>query len=247
MNILWSKTGSDGNCSVIELSDKSIFMIDAGVKLDIVNKKIGYKLSQIKKAFVTHMHKDHSGYIDKLLTRGITVYMPINSVPNLPNKDYYIKGIKSEQLTFDNLIVRPFPLIHTNGDGTNCENYGYLFLDKGNGEKMLWATDTHFIPQKFPPCEIYALECNYSDAEENIDYLESEHETKELIVEKRRLVSHQSLEALLMFLKKQDLSKCREIRLLHISGAEKQKLNNWIDRIFKELGNKLNEGVTIIG
>jgi phosphoribosyl 1,2-cyclic phosphodiesterase len=238
MTILWTKTGSDGNCSVIETSDGSLFMIDCGIRLDIVNQQIGYRLNEINYCLVTHNHQDHVGYIQKVLGRGIEVYCPLSSIPDIPQSKFCVKNINPKstiKLGGVGITVKPFPLIHTNSNGEKCEIYGFLIKENATGKTLLWATDTQYIPQKFPPCDIYALECNYSEVD---NYCE-DGEYMNAIVEKRRLVSHQSLQSLVEFLKKQDLSKCREIHLIHISGAEKNNIPKFISTI----QNNVKEGI----
>jgi len=244
MRILWTKTGSDGNCTVIETADGGLFMIDCGIKLDIVNQKIGYRLNEINYCLVTHNHKDHVKYISKVLGRGIEVYCPLSSIPDIPQSKFCIKNINPRstiKLGWVGIAVKPFPLIHTHSNGEPCEIYGFLIKEISTGETLLWATDTQYIPQKFPPCDIYALECNYSEVDNYIEdgkYINT-------IVEKRRLVSHQSLQSVVEFLKKQDLSKCREIHLIHISGAEQHNIPRFIEEIRQN--TKVREDTKIYG
>lgn len=216
-------------------------MIDCGIKLDIVNQKIGYRLNEINYCLVTHNHNDHVKYVSKVLGRGIEVYCPLSSIPNIPQSKFCVKNITPKStINFEGISVKPFPLIHTNSNGEPCEIYGFLIKEISTGETLLWATDTQYIPQKFPPCDIYALECNYSEVDNYIE--DGEHINT--IVEKRRLVSHQSLQSVVEFLKKQDLSKCREIHLIHISGAEKNNVPKFIETI---RNNIKREDVTIHG
>ncbi len=242
MRILWTKTGSDGNCTVIETADGGLFMIDCGIKLDTVNQKIGYRLNEINYCLVTHNHKDHVKYISKVLGRGIEVYCPLSSIPDIPQSKFCIKNINPKQtIKFEGVSVKAFPLIHINSNGEPCETYGFLIRENSTGELLLWATDTQYIPQRFPPCDIYALECNYSEVDR---YDVGDKEFIKTIVEHRRIISHQSIQTLVEFLKKQDLSKCREIYLIHISGAEKHNVPKFIETI---RNNIKREDVTIHG
>ena len=137
----------------------------------------------------------------------------------------------------DSFVISPVEMKHTNSDGTPCECYGFLILDKSTGEKMLWATDTQYIQNRFPPLEYYCIESNYfesDDYSEDINYIEKK-------VEQRRLQSHMSFESAVKFLKMQDLSKCKEIRLLHISSSlgenDKKKMKRKLKR---ELQSKVD-------
>ena len=63
---------------------------------------------------------------------------------------------------------------------------------------MLWATDTQYIPQRFPPCDIYALECNYSEVDR---YDVGDKEFIKTIVEHRKLFPTKAFKRLSSFLK----------------------------------------------
>ena len=235
MRILWTKTGSDGNCTVIETVDGSLFMIDCGIKLEIVNQNIGYRLHEINQCFVTHHHKDHAEYISKILGRGIDVYYPLSEIPDLPNSRFSLKGLKGNTIKLKSISVKPFPLVHTNNYEEKCEIYGFLIKENATGEVLLWATDTQYIPQKFPPCDIYGLECNYSEVNNYSD----DGKSVNGIVERRRIISHQSLETLIEFLKKQDLSKCKDIYLIHISSSEYKNVTGFISTIKKNIKEEI--------
>lgn len=57
MNVLFSKTGSKGNASVI--TDCNTFIqIDAGIQPDKVNREINYRLSKVIGVLCTHVHGD---------------------------------------------------------------------------------------------------------------------------------------------------------------------------------------------
>ncbi len=216
MQIIYSQTSSKGNCSVIKSKKGALLIIDCGIQYKKVDKGIGYCLHGSEALLITHAHKDHTAYINDFISSGIHTYIgeetfeKINISANINcvsaislNKTFY-----TESFSFI-----PLEMKHANNDGTLCECFGFLIMDKDTGEKMLWATDTQYIKNCFSPLDFYCIECNYIGEEDyfyNIDYFNKP-------VEKRRLGSHMSLETCIKFLKMQDLSKCKEIRLLHLS------------------------------
>lgn len=215
MKLIFSKTGSDGNCSVIESKNGNLIIIDTGIRYKTVDKAIGYRLHEADGYLLTHNHKDHVLY----------------------EKDFIKAGLEnvSNFVSTESFILRKIEMVHTNSDGTPCECYGYLILDKSTGEKMLWATDTQYIKNEFHPLDFYCIECNYFETDEydgELDYIEKS-------VEMRRARSHMSCESVCKFLEMQDLSKCKEIYLLHISGSvgEKGKLK-MIDKVREVLNKK---------
>lgn len=218
MNVIYSKTGSKGNASVI--TDGNTFIqIDAGIQPDKVNREINYQLSKIAGVLVDHAHSDHAAYIDRYLKLGIKVYA---------SEDVWIKTNLSrpmrnavtieagKQFKIGTFIIVPFNVAHVNSDGSDCPNLGFLMYSTVTKEKMIWATDASYIESRFPPVEYICIECNYVD----VDDYKSELEYMNGFVEKRRVRSHLSLNRCVEFLKQQDLSRIKEIRLLHLTESQ---------------------------
>lgn len=226
MQILYCVTGSDGNCTVIESESGKLLTIDCGIQYNKVNRAIGYRLHECKELLITHAHNDHSKFRQDFTKRGMKLYAPIeNASESEKTASYDLSGFR----------VLAFPLKHSNSDGSECPCYGFLIQDKASGEKMLWATDTQYIPYRFPALEIYALEANFWEQEDYLDELDA----IEAVVEKRRVRAHMSIETAVDFLKKQDLSKCKEIRLLHMSNSvTKEEKERIIPYIQEQLGRK---------
>ena len=57
MNVLFSKSGSKGNASVIT-DVNTVIQIDAGIQPDKVNREINYRLSKVVGVLVSHVHGD---------------------------------------------------------------------------------------------------------------------------------------------------------------------------------------------
>lgn len=62
MEVLWSKTGSKGNASVIS-DGKTTIQIDAGISYQAVNKGIGYRLYDLSAVIATHFHGDRPHFV----------------------------------------------------------------------------------------------------------------------------------------------------------------------------------------
>lgn len=215
MNVLYCKTGSSGNAVVIS-DGKTIIQVDAGIKPETVNRSIGYKLSDVKGLFASHFHLDHLAYLKAFLRLGIPVYVNKESLDkaNLSQNQRYVNLIEvKDQINIGTFIVKPFEVAHVNSDGSDCQNFGFLIYSKETKEKMLHITDAAYIKNKFPPVEYINIECNYIDIDEYINEMEYINAT----VEKRRFNSHLSLKRCVKFLKMQDLTKVKEIRLIHLT------------------------------
>ena len=111
--------------------------------------------------------------------------------------------------------ILPFDTIHDAADPIG-------FIVRCDGEYLLFATDTKYIRQKFPyPFSIIALEASYDK-----DILQEMVDTKSIeeSVAKRLLDSHQEKSVCLNYIQKFcNLSKCREVHLLHLSNANISK------------------------
>ncbi len=222
MEIICSKTGSDGNFSMIS-DGKYSLAIDCGVRWDKANKMAGYKLIHASGLLISHVHQDHFTYINQFIPKMLNVFMgeePFYSGNIIPAYERVYEDalhmIDGSQFTVGSFIVKPFKVPHANSDGTPCENYGFLIYSKVAKEKMLWITDCAYIENKFPPCDYYCVECNYIDVEDYSGELEYINQA----VERRRLNSHLSLNRCIEFFKKQDLSKAKFIKLLHLTKTQ---------------------------
>lgn len=235
MNVIYSTTSSKGNCSVIESKDGHLLIIDAGIKYKTVDKEIGYRLHKADALLITHAHNDHTKYLKEFENiKGI--YLP-NECLDYFTKRNSIKPIEHLSISTPGFLIMPIEMYHTNNDGTECECWGFLIGDKSSKQKMIWATDTQYIGYKFHPLEFYCIEANYfeqDDYEGELDYIEKS-------VEQRRFQSHMSFESAVKFLKMQDLSKCKEIRLLHLSSSmDEAKRKNIKKKLRACLKNQLN-------
>lgn len=244
MDIIFSVTSSKGNCSVIESKDRHLIIIDAGLKYRQVDKEVSYRLHKADALLITHAHKDHTAFLTDFTNCGIDSYLGCKTRSELivgPCIGLFMPVDEKTKIETHSFLIKPIEMQHTNSDGTPCECFGFLILDKSTGEKMLWATDTQFIKNRFSPLEYYCIESNYfeqDDYNDEIDYI-----TKS--VEQRRFQSHMSFESAVKFLKMQDLSKCKEIHLLHLSTKMDDKERKSVVRKMKRaLKNEL-EGKNI--
>lgn len=162
---------------------------------------------------------DHSAFISRFLRLGMKVYASkeawLKTQISRPRRNA-VTIESGKQFNVGTFIVKPFNVEHINSDGTPCENLGFLIYSTVTKEKMLWITDASYIECRFPPMDYICIECNYIDVEDYSKELEYTNKA----VEKRRFNSHLSLSRCIDFLKKQDLSKVKEVRLLHLTKSQ---------------------------
>ena len=195
-------SGSDGNCYILE-SDKEILLLDAGISVKNVLININWNISKISGVLVTHSHSDHDKYASEWEKRGIKVVTPFDD----SNKNTTIK--KGSSFSF-----KPFELkdtlgnwVHTNGDGSPCENYGY-FIKLPNNEILVYATDCEIVKWKFPNVNHYLIEANY-----DLDTLENEDSKSH-----RVFGSHMSIQAACKFIQANQSQMLKSVTLCHLSS-----------------------------
>ena len=200
-------SGSKGNCYRLT-GGNSTLLIEAGVKVHQIQQACGYKLSGVTGVLISHEHNDHAFAAKLLIKRGVKTYMSKGTADALgiAAEDYY-RLEAMQQIVIGDFKVLPFKTKHD-----AAEPLGF-YIAQG-GERLVFATDTYNVPHTFKNVTYWMLECNYC---EDMLRRNMENATTPKALANRLLKSHFSLENLLKFLSKQDLSYTKKIYLLHAS------------------------------
>lgn len=194
---------------MIKLGDghTSIFL-ECGLPLSKVGE-LGIHLSDVEGCLLTHEHKDHSKAAVSLTSLGIPLYTAKKTAEALDLADnYFVNFVKSRQMfEIGTFKVRPFPLQHDAADPL-----GYFVYSAVTKERLMFATDTYFIAPIFPNLNYIIIECSYIDR-----LLEQRKSDLPYAYVSRLHRSHLSLEMLLDYLDKTDLSKVKGIYIVHVS------------------------------
>jgi len=195
-------SGSQNNCYLIE-NETSILVIEAGIPIKDVMPEIDFDISKIEGVIISHEHGDHARYIPEYLFRSIPVYAPENTA-----KIYKTKTAEHKKVfQIGEFKIMPFELKH------DAQCLGYLIQHPEAG-KILFTTDTYYVPYKFQGLNHVLLEVNYSKEilNENVakGYIP-------VIYRKRVLSSHMELGTAKEMLRVNDLSTVVNIVLLHLS------------------------------
>ncbi len=204
-------SGSHGN--LYKVSDgKTALLLEAGLSVREIKKCLDFKLSSIDACLCTHEHKDHSKGVPDLMKAGIDCYMSAGTAHAL---DANINGhrlhrlIAKKQIQIGTWTVLPFETIH---DAE--EPLGFLLVNR-DGEKLLFATDTHYLPYKFNKLTHIAIECNFEPETLKHNVVSGQVPPE---VGKRLWSRHMSFNQVQNFLQANDLSRVQSICLLHLSG-----------------------------
>lgn len=211
-------SGSDGNSYCIS-DGKTKIMLECGVDLKKMNLYSGFTLDKFDAVLTSHSHGDHSSSLHEMYKRGVPIYCTEET-----QKAYGLSGSivhtiseTTQTLQIKTFLIKPFPLIHAHTISmAKCECLGFLIQSLATHERLLFATDTMFIPQQFKHLNYIMLETNYFE-----EYIESVGD--KAFIDDRRLQTHQSVETAVKFLKKTDLKECRIVIGLHLSEGKTEK------------------------
>ena len=208
ISIATHASGSTGNCYQIT-DGANVLMIECGISFRKIRQAFDFQLSGISGCLISHSHKDHCKAAVDMTKAGVDVWMSETTQAEIPGlSGHRVKNFKGkEQFKVGAFTVLPFPLQH------DVENHGFL-IQSATG-KILYITDTYYSRFAFKGVTHFMLECNYSD-----DLLDENIENGTIHPSHRNRIkkSHFSLENVKAFIRVNDLSQCREIHLIHISG-----------------------------
>ena len=204
MDIKVIASGSSGNAYTI-WDGKTRLLLDAGISFKRIQVGCGFRTSSIDACLVTHRHGDHAAAIPKLLQRGMTVYSNADVAGIYP-------GVQSVEARKDfhvgTLRILPFEAEH------DVPCYGYQVASEETGEKLVYITDSAYVKYTFSGLTHIMIEANYAQ-EIIIDNVRDERVPLSLAA--RVMETHMSIETLLDLLQANDMSKVRQIYLLHLS------------------------------
>ncbi|MDR1630055.1 MAG: MBL fold metallo-hydrolase [Oscillospiraceae bacterium] len=202
-------SGSSGNA--YRISDgKTTLLLDAGIPLRAIQVECGFVVRQMDGCLITHAHKDHSKAAEGLARLGVDIYTSAGTIAACGLTGHRMHAIKAlEEVTIGTFQILAFDVQHD-----APEPLGFLITSTITGERLLYFTDTYYIKYRFDGLTHIMAECNYDDecVRRSVDagYIPIEFVP-------RLVKSHMSLEHFLEMLKANDLTKVRQIYLLHLS------------------------------
>lgn len=212
-------SGSAGNSYAVD-DGKSALLLEAGIRKRTILAGYMDLLMRVQGCLITHEHQDHAKSALGLPMAGIDVYASGGTFAVLnaekDRRNYRLHSIKAgEQFTLGTWTVLPWEAQHD-----AAEPLGFLLYSKETRDKLIFATDTYFIPNTFRGLTYIMVECNYDRT--LLDRNISAGSVPESL--RPRLVrSHFSLDNVRTFLTANDLSTVQRIYLLHVSNQNGDK------------------------
>ncbi len=203
-------SGSSGNCYRIT-DGYSVLMIEAGIRFREIRQAFDFKLSGVAGCLLSHFHGDHSKAMKELLSTGVDCFTSAGTAKAMNLSGHRLHTVPAlEQFRVGTFMVLPFPVQHD-----APEPFGFLIRSDA-GDKLLFITDSFYCKYRFAGVTHIMIEANYQKSilDENIAY-----GLVPASIRNRIIKSHFEIENVKAFLGACDLSKCREINLIHISST----------------------------
>lgn len=147
-------TGSSGNCHALIADTGEILLLDLGENEKKIKKGIGWRISDVIGAIVTHKHADHSKSVKDFERMGIPVFKPYENTETFVKK---YSGFKIQAFDLTKIDGR---WTHTDADGEPCACYGFLIEHKEMG-RMIYITDAAIVKWRFKNINHILLGVNY--------------------------------------------------------------------------------------
>lgn len=210
MDIQSIASGSTGNCYLIS-DGKTNLLIEAGIPVAEMQKAIGFRLAGCDGCIVTHSHGDHAKFAAAVAKKSVDVYASAGTISACGLSGHRIHTVKAlDRFTIGTFVCLPFDVKHD-----APEPLGFLIKSRITGEQLLYFTDTPLLNYKFPGVNIMMAECNY-DRDTLLDAVRTGATPIDAVA--RICDSHMGLDALLLVLEANDLSKLRQVYLIHLSN-----------------------------
>jgi phosphoribosyl 1,2-cyclic phosphodiesterase len=199
-------SSSAGNLYSVD-DGRGALLLECGLAIGDIRRLTGFNLSRVAACLVSHHHGDHARSHSELARLGVDVYASVETWRALRASEGHCRRFYARPrvaFAIGEWRVLPFDVRH-DADGA----LGFLVEDH-LGDRLLYACDTAFIPYRFAKLTHVAVECNYS------------RETLRRSSAKPRRIArviryHMSLERVVTMLETNDLSRVKEIWLLHLS------------------------------
>ncbi len=214
-------SSSAGNCYLLKTANETL-ILECGVRFSIIQKALKYDFSKVLGVLLSHEHGDHSRSAGDILKAAVPVYCSRGAAEALKIRNHHrVHTVGAGQFEVGNFLILPFPTQHD-----AQEPLGFLIYHKPTKEKLLFATDTHYIRSRFRGVNYFLVECNYIPEvlQENIELGRVDAARAAV------LKNHMSLPNCKKFLQINKSFDTRNIVLLHLSGD-----NSDGDRMIKEI------------
>lgn len=203
-------SSSSGNVYTVT-DGETVVMLDCGLPWKKIRETLEFKTAGIAGILITHRHMDHCKGAEGAAKAGLELYASGPTFDALEIPKHRMNIVEAgEPFEIGTWKILPFLAIH------DVEGSLGFYMVNRDGEAFLYLTDSAYSPVKFKDLCVIAVECNFVP-DILSDNVVSGSVPTSLGHRVRR--THMSLETVKRFLLANDLSRCREIFLLHLSAG----------------------------
>ncbi len=203
-------SSSGGNAYVVSDGEHRLG-IEAGLPFRDYQRLLGFGVTGLAGVLCSHAHSDHARAVKQLLKAAVDVYASAGTFKALgvdgSHRAHVIASRKPAHI--GPWTVLPFDVPHD-----APEPLGFVITGP-SGDRLLFATDAAYLPYTVADLNVICLEVNFSLEELGRRVASG---AVDPLVAGRTIRNHASLERALDTLRANDLSKVREIHLLHLSS-----------------------------
>lgn len=210
-------SGSHGNCALVYDSLGRCVMLDMGLPWAEIMVGLDFDLASVSIALASHNHHaDHTKSIVHCINSGI---------PTFGNQDIcdHYKGCQflDRMVKVDGFKVQTFDLVH------NAPNNAFI-VDTFDGIRILYCTDTQYIPKRVKGVNVAIIECNHDEDIIIANMCEG-------INSRSQFENHHSLDKCIEYLKEIYSKDLMAVVLWHPSSTNLDK-KKAVERVKLELG-----------
>lgn len=225
-------SSSKGNAYLLDSGGRWL-LLECGIPYSALKTALDFQVSRLDGCLLSHAHKDHSKCVYDLIRAGVDVYAHQETFEwcGVSWPDGFANPVKHKETVLINFhwTITPF-------DGKHDID-GILGFQISDGEDTLvFITDSGYCQYTFDKMTILMIEANFSE-----EILQRNLERG--AIDKKRAhrvcANHMSIERVVEMLKANDLSRLREVRLLHLSDA------NSDEALFKRMIQEIT-GVPVV-
>ena len=219
-------SSSKGNAYILESVGIPPLLIECGIPMIRLRQEIGLlQLTSLAGCLISHRHMDHARAVKDLMKSGIDVWTSKETAQDLGlighHRQYFLDT--GERHVIEGWTVLPFDLHH------DVPTHGFLISDHED-DVLLFVPDTAYVRNRFSHIGILAIECN------NIEEIVTENIIKGYlpkVVGHRVRRNHMSLQRVISMITANDLSRCRQIWLLHLSdgNSDEERMIREVQRV----------------
>lgn len=209
-------SSSKGNAYLLESGGRRL-LLECGIPFKRLQRALGYQVATLDGCLVTHAHNDHACAMRDLVNVCVDVYSHRETFEwqAVQYDDICVVHVEHAvpMLICDYWHILPFEGRH------DVPVFGYQISD---GEDILvFMTDSGYCKYTFNGMTILMIEANFSE-----EILQKNVEAGRIdpVRAKRVFQNHMSIERVVDMLKINDLSKLKEIRLLHLSDGNSDEV-----------------------